>query len=116
MGERTLVGSELGEQRPHLGTAQPAQRGLGPVDVGQSLLEGLQPGADMAGYGVGQQLPELLVQVAAAARPASSRSPVPQAGQVFHSVPGAAQLPHSGLVPCAGADPPGPSASRAWRP
>ena len=68
MGERALPGGEFGEQRPHLGAAQPAQRDLGPVNAGQGLLEDLQPGADAAGRGVGQQLAELLVQVAAAAR------------------------------------------------
>jgi len=68
VGERALPSGEFGEQRPHLRAAQPAQRDLGPVNAGQGLLEDLQPGADAAGRGVGQQFAELLVQVAAAAR------------------------------------------------
>jgi len=68
VGERGLPGGQLGRQRPHLGAAQPAQRDLGSFGAGQGLLEGLQPGADPPGGRVGQQLPELVVQVAAAAR------------------------------------------------
>lgn len=67
MGERPLACGEAGKQRADLGAAQPAQRGLGPLDGGQCPLEGLQLGADAAGRGIGQQIPELLVQVTAAA-------------------------------------------------
>jgi hypothetical protein len=53
VGERPLACGEAGEQRADLGAAQPAQRGLGPLDGGQGLLEGLQPGADAPGRGIG---------------------------------------------------------------
>jgi len=54
VGERALPGGQLGEQYPHLGTAQPAQCVVGLADAGQSLLEGLQPGTDPPRRGIGQ--------------------------------------------------------------
>ena len=96
MGERVLACSELGEQRLYLGAAQPAQRDLGLVDAGQGLRKYCSPARTRPVAGSASSSRSWLCRWQRRHAPATSRSPVPQAGQVFHWVPGAAQLPHSG--------------------